>query len=117
MAKDSLAAYRKSIASLRARVVPEGTSLPTALDELAEKWNPLYGEEQKANLVEDVNSLARDFLRSLRRGFLVNPPSLERVRELAKALAADKHLDKIRKKEPLERYLEIYLITCLDLKR
>jgi hypothetical protein len=117
MAKDSLASYRKAIAGLRARTVPAGKSLPTALEELAEKWNPLYVEDAKADLVEDVNSLARDFLRSLRKGFLVSPPTLERLRDLAKQLAADKHLEQIRKKEPLERYLEIYFIKILDLKR
>ncbi|MCX7029588.1 MAG: hypothetical protein NTU62_05645, partial [Spirochaetes bacterium] len=78
---------------------------------------PLYAEEQKANLVEDVNALARDFLRSLRRGFLVSPPSLERLRELAKQLAGSRNLEQIRKKEPLERYLLVYFIKCLDLKR
>jgi hypothetical protein len=117
IAKDSLASYRKAIAGLRARAVPIGKSLPATLEELAEKWNPLYAEEQKANLVEDVNALARDFLRSLRRGFLVSPPSLERLRELAKQLAGSKNLEQIRKKEPLERYLLVYFIKCLDLKR
>ena len=117
MAKDSLASYRKAIAALKARAVPAGKSLPAALDDLAEKWNPLFAEGPKANLVEDVNALARDFLRSLRRGFLVSPPTLERLRELAKQLAVHKHLEQIRKKEPLERYLEIYFLKILDLKR
>ncbi len=117
MAKESLASYRKAIAGLKTRVVPAGKSLPAALDDLAEKWNPLYAEGPKANLVEDVNALARDFLRSLRKGFLVSPPTRERLAELAKQLAAHKNLDQIRKKEPLERYLEIYFIKILDLKR
>jgi hypothetical protein len=47
----------------------------------------------------------------------VSPPTLERLRELAKQLASHKNLDQIRKKEPLERYLEIYFIKILDLKR
>jgi len=117
MAKDSIASYRKAIAGLRARALPAGKSLPVALDELAEKWNPLYAPEQKANLVEDVNALARDFLRSLRKGFLVSPPSLERIRELAEKLAASRNLERIRNKEPLKRYLELYFIKILDLKR
>ena len=117
MAKESLASYRKAIAGLKERVVPAGKSLPAALDDLAEKWTPLYAESPKANLVEDVNALARDFLRSLRRGFLVSPPSRERLAELAKQLASHKNLDQIRKKEPLERYLEIYFVKILDLKR
>ncbi len=58
-----------------------------------------------------------DFLRSLRKGFLVSPPTLERLRALAKELAGSKHLEQIRKKEPLERYLELYFIKILDLKR
>jgi hypothetical protein len=117
MAKESLASYRKAIAGLKARVVPAGKALPAALDDLAERWNPLYAEGPKANLVEDVNALARDFLRSLRRGFLVSPPTRERLAELAKQLASHKNLDQIRKKEPLERYLEIYFVKILDLKR
>jgi hypothetical protein len=117
MAKESLAGYRKAIAGLKARVVPAGKTLPAALDDLAERWNPLYAEGPKANLVEDVNALARDFLRSLRRGFLVSPPTRERLTELAKQLASHKNLDQIRKKEPLERYLEIYFVKILDLKR
>ena len=117
MAKESLASYRKAIAALKERVVPAGKSVPAALDDLAEKWNPLYAEGPKANLVEDVNALARDFLRSLRRGFLVSPPTRERLAELAKQLASHKNLDQIRKKEPLERYLEIYFVKILDLKR
>jgi hypothetical protein len=117
IAKDSLAGYRKAIAGLRARAVPAGKSLPATLEELAEKWNPLYAEEQKANLVEDVNALARDFLRSLRRGFLVSPPSLERLllAYLLQVLAPGELLRQLP--EPLERYLEIYFIKCLDLKR
>jgi hypothetical protein len=107
MAKESLASYRKAIAGLKERVVPAGKSLPAALDDLAEKWNPLYAESPKANLVEDVNALARDFLRSLRRGFLVSPPSRERLAELAKQLASHENLD----------YLEIYFVKILDLKR
>jgi hypothetical protein len=117
MARESLASYRKAIAGLKARVVPSGKTLPAALDDLAEKWNPLYADGPKANLVEDVNALARDFLRSLRRGFLVSPPTRERLAELAKQLASHKNLDQIRKKEPLERYLEIYFVKVLDLKR
>lgn len=117
VARDSLASYRKAIAGLRSRVVPSGTTLEAALDDLAEKWNPLYAPEQKANLVEDVNALARDFLRSLRKGFLVAPPSLERLAELAKQLAESRHLEQIRKKEALERYLLVYFIKILDLKR
>lgn len=114
---ESLARYKRAIAALRDRAVPEGMSLEAALAQLAEKWNPLYAEEQKRNLVEDVNSLARDFLRSLRRGFMVSPPTMERLHELAARLASSRNLEKIKKKEPLLRYLELYLIKCLQLKR
>ncbi len=111
------ARFKRAIAALRDQAVPEGQSLEGALSELAAKWNPLFAEPQKKNLVEDVNALARDFLRSLRRGFLASPPTMQRLRELADRLATSRNLDKIKKKEPLTRYLELYFIKSLQVKR
>ncbi len=87
--------------------------MDATLADLAAQWNPLYAEPQKRNLVEDVNSLARDFLRSLRRGFFVSPPTMQRLHELADRLANSRNLEKIKKKEPLARYLELYFIKRL----
>jgi hypothetical protein len=67
--------------------------------------------------VEDVNALVRDFLRPVRRSFLVRPPDLRRIRALAEQLSASKSLSKIKKREPLLRYIELYMVRCLQVKQ
>ena len=64
-----------SIQALVSQYLPEGKSIDAELRELAEKWNPLLATEQKKDLVEDVNSLVRDFLRPIRRSFVTRRPT------------------------------------------
>ena len=96
--------------------MPKGGTIDHTLGELAEKWNPLYDVAQKKNLVEDVNALVRDFLRPIRRSFLVRPPDLKRIHALAEQLSASKALAQIKKRDVLMRYIELYMIRCLQVK-
>ena len=114
--KGDLLAYRRSIQALLSQYVPKGRTVEATLSELSEKWNPLYASEQKQNLVEDVNSLVRDFLRPVRRSFLTRPPDLKRIHALAEQLSASKSLVKIKKKDILMRYIELYMVRCLQVK-
>lgn len=114
--KGDLLRYRRSIQSLVAQYVPKGKTVDAMLSELAEKWNPLYASEQKQNLVEDVNSLVRDFLRPVRRSFLTRPPDLKRIHALAEQLSTSKSLAKIKKRDVLMRYIELYMVRCLQVK-
>jgi hypothetical protein len=113
----SLLKYQRSIQSLVSTYVPAGSTIDATLDQLAEKWNPLYAAAQKQNLVEDVNSLVRDFLRPVRRSFLIQPPDLKRVHALAEQLSGSKSLAKIKKRDVLMRYIELYMIRCLQVKQ
>ena len=115
-AKGDLLQYRKSIQMLVSQYVPKGKSLDGMLEELSEKWNPLYETEQKRNLVEDVDALVRDFVRPIRRSFHVKPPDSNRIHALAEQLAASKSLGKIKKKELLVRYIELYIVRCLEVE-
>jgi hypothetical protein len=115
--RDSLLRYKQSVQSLTAQYVPRGKTIDATLEELAEKWNPLYATEQKRNLVEDVNALVRDFLRPVRKSFLVRPPDLKRIHALAEQLSTSKSLAKIKKRDLLMRYLELYMIRCLQVKQ
>lgn len=114
--KGDLLAYRRSIQALLTQYVPKGKTIEATLTELAEKWNPLYASEQKQNLVEDVNSLVRDFLRPVRRSFLSRPPDLKRIHALAEQLSTSKSLAKIKKRDVLMRYIELYMVRCLQVK-
>ena len=114
--KGDLLAYRRSIQALVSQFVPKGRTVEATLTELSEKWNPLYASEQKQNLVEDVNALVRDFLRPVRRSFLMRPPDLKRIHSLAEQLSASQSLSKIKKKDVLLRYIELYMVRCLQVK-
>jgi len=101
------------VAGLKEHFVGKGLTMEQKLADLAAKWNPLYDTRAKQNLVEDINSMIRDYLRSLKRGFKVQPPDVQRIQNLAKTLAQNKSFNKIKKKEYLFRYIEIYMIKLL----
>lgn len=112
-----LAVYQRAVQALRSQYVPAGKTIDGTLAELAEKWNPLYAVEQKRHLIEDVNSLVRDYLRPVKRTFRVSPPTLQRIHALAEKLSESRSLEKIKKRDILERYIELYMIKCLELNR
>jgi hypothetical protein len=108
--------YRKAVHDLKVAYVGEGGNLISDMKKLEEQWNPLYDEKAKANLVEDVNAMIRDFMRRLKRGFSISPPDRERIHELAKKVATSESLKEIKRKEPLMRYIELYMIEQLGKK-
>jgi hypothetical protein len=105
----------RSIQSLVSQYVPEGKTIDATLGELAEKWNPLFATEQKKNLVEDVNALVRDFLRPIQLSILARPPDVKRIHSLAEQLSTSKSLAQIKKRDILMRYIELYMIRCLQI--
>ena len=115
--RETLLRYQRSIQSLVSQYVPKGATVDVTLSQLSDKWNPLYAAAQKKNLVEDVNSLIRDFIRPIRRSFLVRPPDLARIHALAVQLSESQSLGKIKKREPLLRYIELYMVRCLQVKQ
>jgi predicted transcriptional regulator len=107
----------RSIQSLVSQYVPKGRTIDATLDELAEKWNPLFATEQKKNLVEDVNALVRDFLRPIRRSLFERPPDVKRIHSLAEQLSTSKSLAQIKKRDILTLYIELYMIRCLQIRQ
>jgi hypothetical protein len=111
--KQVMQRFQKSIRALITVYVPPETKIDAVLADLIEKWNPLLEPGPKEDLVHDVNALAQDFVRPIRRNFILTPPDLNRVKSLAEQLSASKSLAKIRKREPLMRYLELYVLRTL----
>ncbi|HVO38844.1 MAG TPA: hypothetical protein VMV03_07425 [Spirochaetia bacterium] len=114
--KTNLIQYKRSIQALLSHYVPQGKNVDATLEELAEKWNPLYDTREKRNLVEDVNALVRDFLRPVRRSFLSRPPDVARIHALAEQLSESKSLAKIKKRDILRNYIELYMVRSLEVK-
>ena len=115
-AVDARVAYNKALLELKDQLIGEHASIPTTLSELIEKWNPLYEPQARKNLIEDVNSMVRDFIRGLRRGIRNKPPDADRVRALATKLSQNAVFDRIKQKEHFKRYIEVYILRSLGEK-
>jgi hypothetical protein len=109
-----LAVYKTAIQTLKNHFVGREKSIPERLGELAEKWNPLYDPKARTDLVEDVNSMVRDYLRSLRRGFRIKPPDAARIQALAVQVSQNKAFDRIKRKDLFVRYIEVFMIKILS---
>ncbi|MFW5807196.1 MAG: hypothetical protein ACOCWU_05965 [Spirochaetota bacterium] len=104
---------KRAARTLQEEYVPQGSDVDTTLEELAEKWNPLLDPVAQHNLVEDVNSLVRDFLRRRKTMFRTTPPTRSRIQQMSAQLAQNAALAEIKRKEPLRRYLELYMLRIL----
>jgi hypothetical protein len=110
------AAYRRAIIRLKSEFVGRDKTLNQTLEELMERWNPLYDPRSRDNLVADVNAMIRDYMRSLKRGFRVKPQDRTRLEALAATLSQNKAFNRITRKDVFRRYVEIYMIKLLEEK-
>ncbi len=111
---DKKAAYEKAVQVLKEHFVGKGLNASTSLKELADKWNPLFDRKARENLIEDVNSMIRDYIRGLRKGFRIKPPNVERLEAIAQKLSQHSAFERIKKRELFKHYIEIYMITLLE---
>jgi hypothetical protein len=107
------AAMRKALDDLKSRYIGKSGNIDEELKNLIEEWNPLVAEQSKKNLIEDVNSAIRDFLRKLKRSLYTKPPDLERLQKLSAQIAEYEGFERIRKKDAFRRYIELYMIKVL----
>jgi hypothetical protein len=105
--------YRTALKELKEQIVGKDSTIDEKLASLAEKWNPLFDPTARENLVEDVNSIIRDYLRRVKHTLKVQPPDLERIRTLAISLSDNRSFDKILKKDYFLWYIEIYILKLL----
>lgn len=115
--KTSNTDYVNAINNLKEAFLGEGSDdekIEYTLEELIEKWNPLIDNIAKENLIEDVNSMIRDYVRKLRRSFVVSAPTKDRVESMAMRLSRNNAFSGIKNKDALQRYIEIYMIKILS---
>ncbi len=114
--KEQLAKYRKAVEKLRNHYVGEKGSLNDEISSSINIWNPLMDGKAKKDLIEDVNSMIRDYIRGMRKGFAVKPPDVGRIRHFAEHLAENSAFDTIKKKDEFMRYMELYIVNILSKK-
>lgn len=114
--KEQLVKYRKSVEKLKIHYVGEKGSLNEEILLSINIWNPLMDGKAKMNLIEDVNSMIRDYIRGMRKGFSVKPPDVSRIRHFAEHLGENEAFETIKKKGEFIRYMELYIVNILSKK-
>lgn len=113
-AKVKLTQFREHISKLQSEYLPVDTSVDQTLEGLIDKWNHLIEERARKNLVEDVNSAIRDYIRRFKRNLINNPPSRDDLQRIAIKLASQSIFSEIKRKESFWRYIELYLLKILS---
>ena len=111
--KEKRAAFVKAATEVEGELLPSGYSLDEYLRELEERWNYILTPKAKADLREDVNSLVRDYLRSILRSLPPKGFTADRVKGLAATLADTPALLKIKNHGALELYIQLYMVKTL----
>lgn len=106
-------ALNESVSLLKEHFLAPGMTVEAGLENLIDRWNPLIDAVAKRNLVEDVNSFIRDYVRKLKRSFITNPPNKERVENIAESLSHTQAFDAIKEKEALRQYMALYIVKLL----
>jgi len=114
--KEQLARYRKAVAKLKEHYVGEKGNLNEAISSSINVWNPLMDGKARKDLIEDVNSMIRDYIRGMKKGFSVKPPDVSRIRHFAEHLSENDAFDQIKKKDEFMRYMELYIVNILSKK-
>ncbi|AHC14668.1 hypothetical protein [Salinispira pacifica] len=112
-AKAQKAAFKQQIQRLEPEFLDRGKSLEMSLRELVDKWNPILDQAKRKDLVEDVNSMCRDFIRGLRITYRSTPPDADTIKEMAHRLAGNSTFDRIRDRNYLEQYIQLYFLKIL----
>lgn len=111
--KDRRKELREVALKHRSRLIPEGHTLDSYMEELLDRWNRIINVDAKNNLTEDVNSLIRDYLRRTIRSLKSAPFTADRISNLAETLVNTPNLQKLPAQESLKLYIQLYIVKLL----
>ena len=80
-------------------LIPEGSTLDRELNFLTKQWNKMISKEAYNDLIEDVNSLIRDYTRRVVKTLSATSFTRERVENLAKTLVKTPNMQKINEEK------------------
>ena len=85
-------------------------TITQALEKNLDEWNHTLSHPARENLTNDVNALIRDYLRGINKTLSVSSFNPDRVRGLAKTLLESPGLSKIKDRNALKNYVELYIL-------
>lgn len=103
----------QAAARVEKQLLPEGYELDDYLVELETRWNKLLNPQAKKNLTQDVNSLIRDYVRSIIKTLRGSSLTKERIDTLARSLCGTPSLLKISNANAFREYVTLYMIKLV----
>lgn len=104
---------RKAATVVEAQIVPESSTLDRELESYMHEWNDRISKQAHDDLVEDINTLIRDYTRRTLRTIKSEAITRDRISTLAQALVDTPSLLKIKNHPALKRYVELYMIKLI----
>lgn len=105
---------KKAVAQVERRLVPEGSTLEKEMQARLDLWNRTLDPTIKNNLTEDVNSLVRDYIRRILKTIKASTFDLARIENLSETLVNSPGLIKIKNRDALLEYVELYIIQLVQ---
>jgi hypothetical protein len=112
--KETARDIRNAAEKVQAQLVPKGKTLDVYLTELEARWSRLLNKQARADLVADVNSLVRDYLRKTVRVHKSRKITTEGLAELADSIVEHTTaLQSLGGQDSLRLYMELFMIKML----
>lgn len=99
--------------TLEGKLVPEGSTLERELEVASHEWNKIIDPIKADQALEDVNSLIRDYLRTVIRSLQGSSFNMSRIENLADSLCKSQSLSQIKEKDRLHYYIKLYLVMLV----
>ncbi|MBQ0167666.1 MAG: hypothetical protein KBT02_11225 [Treponema sp.] len=103
----------KAAKTLEGQLVPEGSTLERELEVSSHEWNKIIDPIKADQALEDVNSLIRDYLRTVVRSLQGSQFTMARIENLADGLIKSQSLASIKQKDRLYYYIKLYLVMLV----
>ena len=100
--------------TLSAEFIPEGSTLDRELNYLEKQWNKRLSKEAYNMLLEDVNSLIRDYTRRVLRTLSESTFTKERLQNLAENLVQTPNMQRIGNPKALKEYVALYMLRLIS---
>ena len=105
--------FRSAAQEAENELIPPGSNLERELASYINQWNKLITKPLRENLIEDVNSLIRDYMRKTIRTLKSKNFTVDRMYDLADTLIKTTALQKIKDKEALQMYIVLYIVKLV----
>jgi len=107
------AELKKAVSIIEKKLVPADSTLAAEIKTQRDIWNRTLDPQGKVNLTEDVNSLIRDYIRRILKTLKASTFDLARVENLANTLVDTPGLVKIKNRDALLAYVELYILHLI----